>query len=196
MAQQRSLTTRQCILTATAQLLLESGPEGTTTNHIAERSGYSIGAVYQHFSNKEDIYANLMESVLQAPVDAIVDFEPAATLTATLEKLIVEAAAGVAGQDPELWRVLETIPGGTFALKRAAARERAIAIVERAFEPFAAEIVPDDLALSARLMVTAVEGFALAADRTLFESAAFYQECHRLLYAYLKYQEQSDERQT
>lgn len=184
----RALSTRQCILTAAAELLLERGPEGTTTNHIAERSGYSIGALYQHFKNKEDIYAALMDGVLQAPVAALEDFEADDNLDSTLFRLVAEAAATLEGQDPALWRVLETIPGGEFAAKRAACRERAVAVVAKVFEPFEAEIVPQDLDLAARLMVTAVEGFALAADRKLFESEAFYQECHRLLYAYLKYE--------
>ena len=55
--QQRSHRTVEAIFEATAQVLLESGEAGLTTNRIAERAGVSIGTLYQYFPNKEAILA-------------------------------------------------------------------------------------------------------------------------------------------
>ena len=38
-----------------------AGHEGTTTNHVAERAGVSIGSVYQYFPNKESLLLALAE---------------------------------------------------------------------------------------------------------------------------------------
>ncbi len=57
--QRRSRLTVDAILEATGLLLKESGLECFTCNHIAERAGISIGSLYQYFSNKEAIIAEL-----------------------------------------------------------------------------------------------------------------------------------------
>ncbi len=57
--QRRAQLTVDAILEATGLLLKESGLEHFTCNHIAERAGISIGSLYQYFSNKEAIIAEL-----------------------------------------------------------------------------------------------------------------------------------------
>jgi AcrR family transcriptional regulator len=52
-SQQRASDTVDTILEATAQIV-EQGDKGQlTTNHIAERAGYSIGTLYGYFPNKQ-----------------------------------------------------------------------------------------------------------------------------------------------
>ena len=64
--QQRSRFTVDQILEAAARVFGERGYAGTTTNHIAERAGVSIGSLYQYFPNKDTIlvalHARHMES--------------------------------------------------------------------------------------------------------------------------------------
>lgn len=48
------------LLNATAQTLAERGLDGTTTNHIAERAGVSIGSLYQYFPDKESLIEALL----------------------------------------------------------------------------------------------------------------------------------------
>ncbi len=191
--QPRALHTRACIVQAAADLLIEQGGK-CTTNHIAGRAGYSVGTLYQHFKNKEEIFAAVMDSVLQPPVQVLADFEPLPELKTTLINLIAAAAATLQGQDPALWRVLETLPGGAFPLKRQQNKELAITHLEKVLLVHRKEIQPQDLQLSSRMLIAAIEGIALAADRELFESQAFYEECFRLFYAYLKYTEDNKER--
>jgi AcrR family transcriptional regulator len=49
------------ILGATRALLDERGPDGLTTNHIAERAGISIGSLYRYFPDKAAVYAAIYE---------------------------------------------------------------------------------------------------------------------------------------
>ena len=51
--QVRARRTVDLILEAAAQILARHGEEGMTTNHIAERAGFSIGTLYQYFPNRE-----------------------------------------------------------------------------------------------------------------------------------------------
>jgi len=57
--QERSRKKYEEILDTAANLFLEKGFEGTTTNEIAARAGISIGSVYQYFDNKEAIVSGL-----------------------------------------------------------------------------------------------------------------------------------------
>ena len=64
--QQRSRFTVDQILEASAHVFAKRGYAGTTTNHIAERAGVSIGSLYQYFPNKDTVlvalHARHMES--------------------------------------------------------------------------------------------------------------------------------------
>jgi AcrR family transcriptional regulator len=54
-SQKRANVTVDNILEATAQIL-EQGNDGLlTTNHIAERAGYSVGTLYDYFPNKQSL---------------------------------------------------------------------------------------------------------------------------------------------
>nr|MDT0666011.1 helix-turn-helix domain-containing protein [Micromonospora sp. DSM 115978] len=57
--QERSRRTVEAILDAAAQLLATNGYQATTTNHVAERAGVSIGSLYQYFPNKDALLVAL-----------------------------------------------------------------------------------------------------------------------------------------
>lgn len=54
---QRSATTRQAVLQATVDCLIEAGYRGTTTTAIQERAGVSRGALTHQFPSKNDLLA-------------------------------------------------------------------------------------------------------------------------------------------
>ncbi|WP_016696820.1 TetR/AcrR family transcriptional regulator [Actinoalloteichus spitiensis] len=64
--QQRSRHTVEVILEAAAQLFHRDGYGATSTNHVAERAGVSIGSVYQYFPNKDALLLALAERHLEA----------------------------------------------------------------------------------------------------------------------------------
>ena len=54
------------IITAVLELARDFGPEGVTTQAIADRVGVTQGAVFRHFSNKEAIWLAVFAWVRQA----------------------------------------------------------------------------------------------------------------------------------
>jgi AcrR family transcriptional regulator len=75
--QPRARVTRDAIIEAAAHLLATRGWEASTTNHIAERAGVSIGSLYKYFPNKPSILAEVARRRIGAEVAAV-----AATLEA------------------------------------------------------------------------------------------------------------------
>lgn len=55
----RRLTTREEILAAARELLLEVGPEGLSLRQVARRADFSPAALYTYFSSKDEIVASL-----------------------------------------------------------------------------------------------------------------------------------------
>ncbi len=52
--------TRRAILEAAYELFLEQGYAATSMRQIAERAGLALGGIYNHFPNKEAIFAELI----------------------------------------------------------------------------------------------------------------------------------------
>ena len=72
--QARSAVTVDVIVEAAARILETVGPEGFTTNTIAERAGVSVGSLYQYFPNKDAITRALIRRELgrvEAAIKAI-----------------------------------------------------------------------------------------------------------------------------
>lgn len=69
--------TRDRILDALQDVLLEDGPGGATLEAVAERAGVSKGGLLYHFRSKDDLFEGLLErlaaggeaSVAQSPTD-------------------------------------------------------------------------------------------------------------------------------
>lgn len=60
-SQARSVQTVEFILEAAAQILELEGEGAITTNHLAQRSGFSIGTLYQYFADRDEILLALSE---------------------------------------------------------------------------------------------------------------------------------------
>ena len=63
--QARSRDTVDVILKAAARLLATKGYAATTTNHIAEHAGVSVGSLYEYFPNKDALLVALMDAHLR-----------------------------------------------------------------------------------------------------------------------------------
>jgi AcrR family transcriptional regulator len=64
--QRRSAETVARILDAAARIFDERGYRATTTNHVAEAAGVSIGSLYQYFPNKDALLVALAEHHIDA----------------------------------------------------------------------------------------------------------------------------------
>lgn len=56
---------RQHVLDAARAVFFELGLEGTSIREIAQRAGYTPGAIYSYFASKEDVYAALLGESLE-----------------------------------------------------------------------------------------------------------------------------------
>ena len=160
--QARSRATVDAILRAAAQVFATRGYAATTTNHIAERAGVSIGSLYEYFPSKDALLVALMEAHL-AEGEAILE-KAAVEATAAGEDLdrvvarFVRAMVTFHAQDRALHRTLfEEAPLPRHVRRRLADVEtRVIAVVE-AFLRARPGTATHDPALAAAVVVHAVE---------------------------------------
>jgi AcrR family transcriptional regulator len=68
----RGLDTIETIFEATARILQAEGRDGLNTNRIAEKAGFSIGAVYGYFPNKEAIVLAMARRELDLMRDRVI----------------------------------------------------------------------------------------------------------------------------
>lgn len=88
------------ILKAGYDTFLQFGLKRAAMQDIADHAGMSRAALYQHFRNKDDIYAAMMAGYFQAAAQAVEEAlaaepDPARALTAAFEAQIGDAAEGL-----------------------------------------------------------------------------------------------------
>ena len=111
--QERSRTTVEALLEATADILIGHGYAKLTTNRIAERAGVNIASLYQYFPGKEAIVAELRRrhgAEQRAAVRRILSERRGRSFEATLRALV---STGIAAHSvsPALHRVFtEELP--------------------------------------------------------------------------------------
>ena len=64
---------RADLLAAAAEVFAEQGFRRASVEAIAERAGYSKGAVYWHFESKEEVFLALLEERIDAPTRRLVE---------------------------------------------------------------------------------------------------------------------------
>ena len=111
----------QAILQAAAEIFAQLGYARTTTNKIAERSGVSVGSLYQYFPNKDSLLAGLLaqhhaevHEVIGTALTRLAD--PATPLDDGLRRLLTELVA-----------LHQVNPALTMALSEAVLRESPVA---------------------------------------------------------------------
>lgn len=111
--QQRSREMVDRILEAAARIFESSGYHATTTNHVAEAAGVSVGSLYQYFPNKDALLVGLAERhVIDASQRLRLvseEIRRAAPDVETTCRAFVSAAAAL-NQPDALHRILWTAP--------------------------------------------------------------------------------------
>ncbi|MGG4774390.1 TetR/AcrR family transcriptional regulator [Paenalcaligenes sp. Me52] len=194
--QARSKALVTAILDATAQVLVERGYAGTSTNLIAARAGVSIGSVYQYFPNKDSLIAALRErhaTDLYDTLESVLSSRNPQTLDEKLAAIV--HGWMIAHQlEPDLHRVVEQeFP----FFERANHDELPIyrSIVERVrqlLEEHREHLLPDDLDLATWMVLQTIESLIHAATTTTplppHAPAAIEQQIVNLLARYLQVQ--------
>lgn len=111
--QSRSLAMVEAILAATARVLCERGYARTSTNHIAEAAGISVGSLYQYFPNKDALFFALHkrhEQQLQGLIEGMLNQLLAQARLLSLRQAmasLIRAWIQAHQLEPELHRRLE-----------------------------------------------------------------------------------------
>jgi AcrR family transcriptional regulator len=108
--QARSRAAVAAMLEAAARIIETRGCAALTTNHVAERSGFSIGSLYQYFPSKEALLAELLRrerAMLLRDVGQAIAVE--GELPLAIEKCIIAGLAHQFGR-PALALALEHAP--------------------------------------------------------------------------------------
>ncbi len=168
--QQRSQTTVDALLEATARIVGQVGLDSATTNRIARVAGVSVGSLYQYFPGKASLLAALIEREARADLEAIrVVLEGAAELPlAEVMDLGVRALVARHARNPALYRwMLRYVPelGQNDKVRQVAAAGRAL--VRDLLVAHRSELAPGvEPALAALVLGSAVEA---AVHTAIFE---------------------------
>lgn len=103
--QARAQRTRHLIFEAALQILEQDGEAALTTNRIAERSGFSVGTIYQYFANKQEILRALIAlerqvrmtriaAELGARKDAAIVCDPVSGRVRAILRIVLDAFGG------------------------------------------------------------------------------------------------------
>lgn len=136
--QQRALQTIDYIYEATTQLLNRSNPRNLTTNHIAERTGISIGTLYRYFRNKEELLDSLVRAQARksfAKAYAVLEDQEVNSADELIEKL-VDLSLSAFDRQPFVRRHIYKMVGHRPSLREFLRDERA-----RIFEVLEARLV-------------------------------------------------------
>jgi AcrR family transcriptional regulator len=165
-SQERSRSTVDALLEATARILMKEGYGRASTNRIAELAGVSIGSLYQYFPSKEALVAAVIDHHAQE-VSAVTRnalVKVAARPIEVAAREFVSVAIDAHRVNPKLHGVLaEQIPRvGRLENIEANVRE-GYALVRGYLEAHRDEIDVADLDLAAFILVTVVEALTHAA---------------------------------
>ncbi len=190
-SQARSAASVTAIMRATARILVKRGYQATTTNHIADAAGVSVGSLYQYFPNKEAIVAALLDEHLERTQE----FLRAGTANALDQPLEDAACALIEGLiaahrvDPDLHRVfVEELPRIATFERIHQLEQDTLALVRAYIEVRLPELAKkrkvDVVAFVIVHAVEAVTHGAVLFRRDLLEDPAFLDEVVRLVVRY------------
>ncbi len=74
--QKRAKVTVEAIIEAGFICVSERGMEGTTTRHIADIAGISVGSLYEYFENKESVYQAMSQYFTDEVLSMLRDLMP------------------------------------------------------------------------------------------------------------------------
>ena len=191
--QERSKQTVAAILAAAAHVFAERGYANTTTNHIAEHAGVSIGSLYQYFPSKDALLLALAERHVEnafAAVLAEVRDKRAAPARELLHAL-VDALLRAHQQDPRLHRVIfeeAHLLDHSFRRRLEELDDRALRLARDVLEERCSELAVDNPEMASFVVVHVLEGITHATvihHPEIMGQAEFRQELFRLLESYL-----------
>jgi AcrR family transcriptional regulator len=195
--QARSEATVNAIVDAATRVLAKRGYLGTTTNHIAERAGVSIGSFYEYFRNKDAVVRAVLEKHMTAGEALFAERAQAALQGGaalsddTLLKLLVGSFVDFHADNPRLHRVLSSeVPQTPYLQKRTGELERKIVDVVARMIAQSPSAKVNDARLAAQICVQTVDALAhrwvIDEKQGPVAAATLTAELSRMLSGYLR----------
>src|SRR5260370_33295332 len=103
---ERRARTREQLLEAAASVYADRGLEGATLDDVAEKAGFTKGAVYDHFGSKDNLLAALLDEYLAAEIGEQLELFDASLGTPERPRLGADRGIAHLDQDPDAFRVL------------------------------------------------------------------------------------------
>jgi AcrR family transcriptional regulator len=123
-AERRRQQTREYLLEAAARVFADRGFHGASLDQVAAAAGFTKGAVYSNFKNKEDLFLALIESLYSREMSALRETLEGSEVPATARLGdFVTLIRGEIDQVPENWGALY-LEFSLYAMRNAAAQER------------------------------------------------------------------------
>jgi AcrR family transcriptional regulator len=106
--------TAERILDAAEALFAERGYAGATLRDVATAVGVRTSSLYNHFPNKESLYAAVLERGISPVLDVLTEVVAARDRSDRDVRQVVERTMGLVGRRPNLPRLIqhETLSGG------------------------------------------------------------------------------------
>lgn len=176
---------------ATARILIRDGYDALTTNQVAEEAGASVGSLYQYFASKEALVAALLDDHIETTMRhmrseaAQIFAMPVERATRRFIELMFESHC----IQPELHRVFaDQLPRVGDFTRIEASLEEGVQLVQAYLEAHQRELVPQNHALSAFMLVSTVETLthrAVMSRTRKLDTPELIDEITRLVNAYL-----------
>lgn len=190
--QGRAHFTVNAILEAAAHILREVGYARLNTNRVADKAGISIGSLYQYFSNKETLVAELRRRHFE---DIRSEMEKAYRQSHGLpfeaaSRSLIEASIKARQIDPALHRVISTQTPALDLSEDDNSARSARKMIERFFDSRRDELRNNlDIPLAAHIayqLVKSVTHAAVIDEPELLKHPDFVAELQRMLLAYVR----------
>ncbi len=92
---ERAAETREALVRAAAEEMAEKGIEHASLNAICDRAGFTRGAFYVHFRDRDELLAAVVEGVLGRFQDMVFTKEDAPDLGATIAQFVGPILSGM-----------------------------------------------------------------------------------------------------
>ncbi|MCU1451219.1 MAG: transcriptional regulator, TetR family [Acidimicrobiales bacterium] len=185
--ERRRELTRTALLDAAADVFAKRGFHAASLEEIAEAAGFTRGAIYKNFENKEELFLTVIERRIEAQLERFSDaFREDGAAAAMDADRLMAVWAGILDTDPD-WFTLD-LEFRLYAMRNPEARARWVAH-EREFCGLVARFIKeqsDALGVSIKLPAETVAGIMLPASQGFWQWAFLDPEQSHLYSAFLE----------
>ncbi|BDP43424.1 TetR family transcriptional regulator (plasmid) [Deinococcus aetherius] len=176
------------LLGAAARLFAERGYEGTTTNHIAEHAGVSVGSLYQFFPDKAALLASLQATwtgQLRLALDAVLRDAANQPLEDVIDH-VLGVHTRLNADPPGLLGLLLVTPSATSEQENETVRAEVQGRLEGILEVRAPGLGPERRSAVARMSIHITNGLYVLGGSGGGADPAVREEVRAALLAYLR----------